>query len=63
MLLFLYSILELLLEELEENENMITIYGKEAVLLEGEEHKTLSVVQIGEKIVFVKDETIKEALK
>lgn len=42
---------------------MITIYGKEAVLLEGDEHKTLSVVQIGDKIVFVKDETIKEALE
>ena len=42
---------------------MITIYGKEAVLLEGDKHKTLSVVQIGDKIVFVKDETIKEALE
>lgn len=42
---------------------MITIYGKEAVLFEEGEHKTLSVVQIGEKIVFIKDETIEEALE
>ena len=41
---------------------MITIYGREAVLLEGSEHKTLSVVHIGDKIVFVKDEDIKRKL-
>lgn len=41
---------------------MITIYGKQAVLLEGSEHKTLSVVHIGDEIVFVKDDDIKQKL-
>ena len=42
---------------------MITIYGKEAILLENGEYKTLSVIHIGEKIEFIKDEDIKEAIK
>lgn len=42
---------------------IITIYGKEAVLLEKGEHKTLSVLQIGEKIIFIKDEEIQEAIE
>ena len=42
---------------------MITIYGKEAVLLENGEHKTLSTISIGEKIIFVKDEDIKRAVQ
>lgn len=41
---------------------MITIYNKEALLLEEGRHKTLSVVHIGDKIIFVKDEDIKEAI-
>lgn len=41
---------------------MITIYNKEALLLEEGRHKTLSVVYIGDKIIFVKDEDIKEAM-
>ena len=39
---------------------MISIYGKPAVLLEGSEHKTLSVVHIGDEIVFIKDDDIKQ---
>lgn len=41
---------------------MITIYGKEAVLFENGEHKTLSVIHIGEKIMFIKDEDITKAI-
>jgi len=41
---------------------MITIYGKEAVLYENGEHKTLSVIHIGEQIVFIKDDEIKKAM-
>lgn len=41
---------------------MITIYGKESVLLEDGEHKSLSVVHIGEQIIFVKDEDIKAVM-
>ena len=41
---------------------MITIYNKEAVLLENGEHKTLSVIQIGKKIIFIKDEEIQKAI-
>ena len=42
---------------------MITIYGKEAVLLEQGEHKSLSCIHIGDKIEFIKDEDIKKQLK
>jgi len=42
---------------------MITIYGKEAILLEGDEHKTLSVIHIGDEIISVKDEDIEKAIK
>jgi len=42
---------------------MITIYGKEAVLYENGKCKTLSVIHIGEKIKFIKDEDIQEAIK
>ena len=41
---------------------MITIYGKSSVLLEDGEYKQLSVIHIGDEIVFVKDEDIKEAV-
>ena len=41
---------------------MITIYGKESVLLENGEHKPLSVIHIGNEIIFVKDEDIKKAV-
>lgn len=41
---------------------MITIYGKEAILYEQGEHKTLSVIHIGDKIIFIKDEEVKRKL-
>lgn len=41
---------------------MITIYGKNSVLLEDGEHKSLSVIHIGDEIIFVKDEDIKKAV-
>jgi len=42
---------------------MITIYGKEAVLLEKGEKYTLSVVEINEQIIFIKDKDIQEAIQ
>lgn len=42
---------------------IITIYGKEALLFENGEHKTLSVVKIGEEIIFIKDEDVREAME
>ena len=42
---------------------MITIYGKPAELLENGEHKTLSVIRIGEKIIFIKDEDVLKAVE
>ena len=42
---------------------MICLYGKPAYLLEKGEKKSLSVVEIDNEIIFIKDETIKEELK